>query len=499
MGFLSWPFIGVGEKNTRIVDRNFKKEVKKFEKKLKSFRNNENSQAEAACMEKLGFLYFDQKLFDSAIEQWKNALRVYQEINDRRSMAESYSNIGTACRLQGEFHQAARFYNKALLLDQEFNKGEGELKSFHNLGGTWLDLGENENALEAYNSALEITREFNIGNWEALSLYRIGLSYLSSHQYRDAFRFFEDGLRVAEEERSLEVMTRCTFGMGTCYEMLGEYAQAVPCYQDSYGGAKTLEDPELESLICIAHAKLNIHLGFLDESRDITRTAKEAAERKSSQTVDTELHLLRARIYAIQGLWEKAFKMLEIAEENAMSLPNGQYLAQVLLQRANFDIECGHYENARTVIDQMNRKYPDGKSPLIDLETTLALGFIYRGLKKQEQTLEVRESAVLKAQFLACPRYLWRSHHSLGRFYHQLQRFEQARDQYETALKWIDRAANSLDPAIRSIFLHQKERLQVFQDYVILLLTTGHKEIAARTLKRLNSETLNRKVQHFFK
>ncbi|MBN1551773.1 tetratricopeptide repeat protein [bacterium] len=495
-----WPSFILKNNDSIKPDRNFKKRIKKLEKQLKLLKNKENSKAEAKCFEEIGFLYFDQKLYDQAIENWTNALRVYQETNDRPSMAESYSNIGTALRLKNSLRQATSFYTKALVLDHEFNKGEGELKSLHNLGGTWLELGEYENALEAYNNALETARHHLNKTWEALTLYRLGETYEAGHKFLEAFRFYEEGLKIADALHFLEVMTRCTFGLGKCYEMLGEYTQSQLCYEDSSEGAKNLNDSDIETLIWVARAFLNIHLGYLDQAREMSKKAQDISQNGSiSITVNIELALLRAKIYAIQGMWEKVFRLLDEAEKNAEKLPNGYYLSKVMLRKAEFEISCGHYENALALIFQMNGKYSEGKSTLIDFESSLSLGHIYRGLKKDDQALAAREAAVLKAQALGSPQFLWISHHSLGRLYHQQQRFDEARDHYQSALKWIDRAASSLNPEERPIFLHNKERLQVYQDFVILQLTTGHKEIAARTLKRLNSETLYRKVQHFFK
>jgi len=500
-----WPYFGnknnASEKsnNPKKLDRNFRKEIKRLEKKLKSYRNSENSQSEAKCLEEIGFLYFDREVFENAMDYWKDALRVYQETNDRKSMAESYSNIGTACRLLGDLRQATRFYNKALLLDHEFNLGIGELKSIHNLAGTWLDLGEHDNALDVFNNALEIARENRNSNWEALSLYRIGLTYQASHQYREAFRFFEEGLKVAEKTHHLEIMTYSTFGLGQCYDMMGEYSQAFPCYQDALEGAINLKDQNIETLIQVALAHLYTHIGQADIARKITREATANLGDDTSVIVQLELNVLNAKIYGIHGMWEKAFSKIQIAEEQAENLPNGFYLAQVLLTRADFELECGHFDKSLEIIKGLRTKYPEGSSTLVDLETVLALGLIYRGLKKDEIALKFRESAILKAQYLAVPKFLWRAHHSLGRFYHHQRRFDQAREHYQTALKWIDRETTSLEPAQRPIFQSKKQRLQVYQDYVILQITTGHKEAAARTLKRLNSDTLNRKVQHFFK
>ncbi|MBN1354712.1 tetratricopeptide repeat protein [bacterium] len=479
------------------LDRSGKKEIKRLEKQLKLHKSDENSKAEAGCLEDIGFIFFNARMYREAVDYWKEALRVYQETNDRPSMAESFSNIGTAFRLMGELSQAARFYNKALVLDHEFNSSEGELKSLHNIGSTWLDLGENENALEIFNNAMELARTEKNGNWEALSLYRLGLVYHALNQYREAFRFYEEGLKISEKHHFLEMMTRCTCGLGQCYDILGEYSQAIPCYEDAIRGAQNLRDADLEMSIKISQAQMNIHLGLLDQGREIAnQTADMLTE---SMTIQTQLALLRAKIYMIYNMRGKAVDLLDTAEKIAEKLPNGYYLCMVWFRKIDLEIESGQYGNALSILQRIQSRYPEGRSLMIDLKSALLLGQIHRGMNQDELALKARESAILKAQCLSSPRYLWRSHHSLGRYCHHQRRFESARDHYSTALKWIDRAASNLDPSLRSVFLHQKDRLQVYQDFIILQISTGHKEAAARILKRLNSDVLNRKIAHLFK
>lgn len=50
---------------------------------------------------------------------------------------------------------------------------------------------------------------------------------------------------------------------------------------------------------------------------------------------------------------------------------------------------------------------------------------------------------------------------------------------------------------MRKVFLEHKDRQQLYQDYILLLIKMGHKEQALRILKRVASDSLNRKLQGF--
>ncbi|GEM_PF-6789152 len=495
MDFLSRLF---GSRQTnQSVDRHFRKKIKTLEKQLKSDRADENSQAEAATLEELGFLYFDQKMYQAAIDSWSEALRVYLDTNDRKSMASAYSNIGTAHRLTDDVRQAAKFYNKALLLDREFHSGAGEMASLHNLAGAYLQLGEYDNALEKYTEALDIARTNNLDAWLGITCYRIGLNCQFKLEYNEAHRFFMESLRLAEDSNRLDMMTLSIFGMGQCYDILSDYKQALLCYTDALAGARNLQDRHLEHTILIAYANLMMHLGQTEQARDLVRQAIEIAQDVNVSPIDQiEQLLIRARIFSVQGMLEKAVRCLDDAETLSMPLPNLIYLAQILHRRAELENENGRFDNAHELMRRMIGYFPEGRSPLVDLESNLLLGHVFRKLRQEDQAVDAREKAVSIADSLGYPRFLWRTYHALGRLYHSQQRILEAGEAYETAMKWIHYAAANVETAQRPAFFESKDRLQVFQDAVVLLLATGHKEEAIRILNSLNIDSLNRKVQH---
>lgn len=484
---------------TSTVDRHFRKKIKNLEKQLKTNRSSEDSHAEASTLEELGFLYFDNRMYQAAIESWNEALRVYLDTNDRKSMASAYSNVGTAYRLTDDIRQAAKFYNKALLLDREFHSGSGEMASLHNLAGAYLQLGEYENAIEKYSEALEIARTNHLDSWLGVTFYRIGLNCQLQLNYSEAHKFYSEALRHAESFNRLDLMTLSVFGMGQCYDILSEYSHALQCYTDALEGVRNLQDKQLEHTILIAYANLLMHLGQIDQCREMVKSALEISDALDISPIDKiEQGLIRARIFSIQGMLEKSFKCLDDAEIIAMPLPNLIYLAQVLHRRAELENDNGHFENAMELMRRLIGYYPEGRSALVDLESSLLLGQIYRKLRQEDQAIDAREKAVRIADSLGYPRFLWRTYHALGRLYHSQQHIQQAGEAYDEAMKWIHIGASNLDASARPAFLESKDRLQVFQDAVILLLSSGHKEEASRILKRLNIDSLNRKVQHMF-
>lgn len=479
------------------ADRQLKKTLKQLEKKRKQHHQGENSLAEAKTLEEIGMLLFRNKYYDASRDRWKDALRIFQETNDRPSMAELYSNIGTAYRQEGNLRESARFYNKSLLLDRDFNQGAGELISLHNLGSVWVELSEYESAMEAYGEALDISRDSGLPEWEADTLYRLGFTYRLLYRQTEAFRFFESGLKVSENLRNLPLMTLNVFGLGSVYEDIGEYAQAQLCYEDALQGAENVEDKALTADILTRTAALKLHIGYLDEAREIARVTNELIPPDKPSYVRVEHDLVRADIYYARGMKENSISLVEQALELAQQLPNRRSYIQARMRQAIMEMDRSRFRSAMDLMNSLERGSETTHNDATNIERLLVWGRIHRGMNQDDDAQQVTETATNKAEETRIPRLIWASRHQLGRIFHHQQRFQLARNEFERAETIVNRTAMSLDQATRRIFLEHRERLSLYQDYILLLVKLGHKEQANRILSRVDSEILLKRINHF--
>jgi len=494
-------FSWMGQRDSLIpadADRTLKKELKLLEKKRKKHHQEENSIAEAKTHDEIAMLLFRNKYFEAARDKWKESLRIFQELNDRPSMAELYSNIGTAFRQEGDLREAARFYNKSLLLDRDFNKGQGELTSLHNLGSVWIELSEYDESTEAYGEALDIAREHRLAEWESDTLYRLGFTYRHLHRQTEAFRFFESGLKVAEGIRNLPLMTLNVFGMGSVYQDIGEYAQAQLCYDDALQGAQNMEDKSLEADILTRKSGLQLHIGYLDDARETARMANDLISDEKPSYVLVEHGLLKSDIYYARGMKENSISLIRKALDIADKLPNRRGFIQARIRQAGMEMDRNQYRKAMELMQTLDRGNEVSNNDGTNIEKLLMWGKIYRCLEQDEEAQQVTEAATNKAEETRIPRLIWIAHHQLGKIFHHQQKFQLARNEFDRAEKVINRTALSLDQSSRKTFLEQRERLALYQDYILLLKKLGHKEQAIRILNRVNSDILFKRIRHFF-
>lgn len=113
-----------------------------------------------------------------AIEKFKAALSIYQEIKDRRGEAKTLNSLGMAHDYLNLYERAREYYERALPIRHELKDGSGEAGLLNSLSFVYYHLKQFDKAREYTEKALAIYREIadKDGEHEALA----NLDFLST-------------------------------------------------------------------------------------------------------------------------------------------------------------------------------------------------------------------------------------------------------------------------------------------------------------------------------
>lgn len=81
-----------------------------------------------------------------AIELHRQAIAIFEELEDPRGEAQARANLGEALHAVGEFSGAQGEYETSLALNEALNSPEGIGMNCWQLGRLWLDRGERDKA-----------------------------------------------------------------------------------------------------------------------------------------------------------------------------------------------------------------------------------------------------------------------------------------------------------------------------------------------------------------
>ncbi|MBD2615063.1 CHAT domain-containing protein [Nostoc punctiforme FACHB-252] len=216
-------------------------------------QNATRAAAEQATQE--GWELYQQGTAESlrqAIVKWQEALKLWQQVDDKRWEATILNNIGNVYDSLGEKQQALKYLNQALPIFRAVQDNKGEATTLVGIGFVYDSLGEKQQALKYYNEALFIRRAVEDRGGEAAILVGIGNVYSSLGEKQQALKYFNQALPIhrAVENKGGEAATLNNIGF--VYDSLGEkqqalkyYNQALPIFRavgDRTGEASTLNN-----------------------------------------------------------------------------------------------------------------------------------------------------------------------------------------------------------------------------------------------------------------
>ena len=211
------------ELNLRIVslcDSNLKNQHNKFEleKFKKSLANSYNN---------IGLIYYDQGNLEKALEYHEKSLDISEEIGDKKGMSFSYNNIGIIYKNQGNLEKALEYNEKSLDISKEIGDKKGIGKNYYNLGIFYDDQGNLEKALEYYEKSLEIYKEIGYKKEMSNSYNNIGIIYADQGNLEKALGYLLKAKIIFEEINIISGLDETAKALVELYEKLGNPQKAL--------------------------------------------------------------------------------------------------------------------------------------------------------------------------------------------------------------------------------------------------------------------------------
>ncbi len=153
----------------------------------------------ARSMVKIGIIYYEQDNFTKALECYYNALKINEEIGNKKSQADNFVNIGNIYYEQGNYAKALDCYFKALQISEEFGDKKSQALNLGNIGIIYDEQGNSVKALEYYFKALKIDEELGNKNAIARHLGNIGIAYKAQGNLTKALEYYFKALKINDE------------------------------------------------------------------------------------------------------------------------------------------------------------------------------------------------------------------------------------------------------------------------------------------------------------
>lgn len=186
---------------------------------------------QARTYHQLGMVAEEQQQWAEAEGNYREALRIKEEFNDRYSQAHTYHNLGRVAQNQRQWAKAEQNYCGALQIYEEFNDRYEQADTYHNLGIVAQEQGRWAEAEQNYREALRIKVEFNDCYSQASTYYQLGVLAQEQRQWAEAENNGIEALRIFQEyndEHSLGIALGLLARLSVeCPDLTGQMAEIL--------------------------------------------------------------------------------------------------------------------------------------------------------------------------------------------------------------------------------------------------------------------------------
>ena len=203
----------------------------------------------------IGLIYQYQANYPQSLSNHYAALKIREEIMDKRGMAGSYNNIGLIHSLQKNYDEALKLFDKALILNNELENKSWKSYNLGNIGGIYLDQGKYDEALKYFQESLKISQELGNKFGAVNSIGQIGLIYYNKKDYKQAIKYNAEVRNYFTEIGFKNGVAKSYIQLGKIYTKLKSYNKA---YQNLHKGLALTQELGAMEDVKIAYENLAI-------------------------------------------------------------------------------------------------------------------------------------------------------------------------------------------------------------------------------------------------
>ena len=244
---LANAFINKG--NSNIILGNYPIAIQDFTKAQQLFESLINDGSEinlkllknglARSYGSCGIIYSQQSNYYLALENYQKALKIYQEIGEKKSVAKAYNNIGVVYKSQQNNVKAIEYFKKAFKIQEEIGEQTAAV-TLTNIGVIYFEQKNKTEALNYYNKAKNLFTKIDDKRGFALLNNYFGDYYKSEKKDDLALTSYNLSLKLYEELQNKFGASLALYNIGQLFTDQKKYTDAMPFATKSLNYAKEI-------------------------------------------------------------------------------------------------------------------------------------------------------------------------------------------------------------------------------------------------------------------
>jgi tetratricopeptide (TPR) repeat protein len=288
---------------------------------------------------------------DQALDHYLQALEIQKELQSKKEIAISLSNIGTVYCVKGNYSKGIDYFNQSLVLQEELGD-KGELaRTWNNLGSANFLIGESTRALEAFEHSLRLNREIGATLEVMMNLFNLTEAMFQACKLQDTMVYLKEGAALAEKSDDVLHRSRFAWMTGRLMLRMGFYEDAEKKLGEALADADTLNNKSLQLPCHLALAGLYLELKETDKAQTHQQKAGELAQAIGDSHAMFHVSLIELKMNDTDGTRKQARELLHEHDTPREDALLESQLAYLSLDQGNVEQAETHLQSAGEFFD----------------------------------------------------------------------------------------------------------------------------------------------------
>ncbi|MCK4765148.1 MAG: tetratricopeptide repeat protein [Candidatus Aminicenantes bacterium] len=207
--------------------------IEQYHEAMEIFENTGDISGVSNSLVQIGMIYQYKGDYDTALKQYEKSLQIKEQIGDRKGLSSSLRQIGMIYQYKGDYDAALKQYEMSLDIDKQIGDMKGVSSSSHQIGMIYQYKGDYDAALKQYEKSLEIDEQIGDIKGVSTNLLQVGNIYYTKGDYERALSRYEKSMEIDRKIGDIRGIAETLIGIGNIYLHKGQYDLAFEQYKES--------------------------------------------------------------------------------------------------------------------------------------------------------------------------------------------------------------------------------------------------------------------------
>ena len=201
-----------------------------YRRALRISENIGENKYRAMVLNNIGFIYAEYDKYEKTLDYYKQALEIRKEIQDKKGIGLSYNSIGRVYYGLDSMDKSLEYHTKALKIFRQIKYSKGESNALNSMGNVYLGKNQFKLAMKLHYEALEIRKKIKHSHLIAESYKNIAKIYIQKSDYKNAELIIENGIRISNEIQSIKMLKQFYYLLYELNQQRRNYEEALAGY-----------------------------------------------------------------------------------------------------------------------------------------------------------------------------------------------------------------------------------------------------------------------------